>query len=152
MFWAADRLARGVKPITPPFPVDDVPLATVDQLREQLRRLKILQRRFDQRLSKIERDLMAAEYQLDSTVSHVRRKGCDDIQPLALARIQAGLEKVRVARERVRRRAQGNRQWTLFAGAANPEGEGQRKIKQKPWSHKVAHKWQKDCDDDGAEA
>ena len=36
-------------------------------------------------LAAIERDLMAAEYQLDSTVSHVRRKHCEDIRPIALA-------------------------------------------------------------------
>jgi len=137
--------------MTPPFHVDDVPIARSDQLMEQVRRFRILQRHPDMKLARIERDLMAAEYQLDSTVSHVRRKGCDDIRPLALARVQAGLEKVRVARERIRR-VQGKRQWTLFAGAANPEGEGQRKIKQKPWSHKTPHKWKKDCDPDGAES
>ncbi len=95
------------------------------------------------RLTRIERRLVEAEYLLDSTVTHVRRKGCDDIKPRSLARIQKAVNALRGGIVMVRLEA-GVRHPTLFAGSANPEGPG-RVQRQKSWGSHVAHGWARDC-------
>lgn len=97
------------------------------------------------RITRIERKLMSAEYMLDSTVSHVRQKKCDDIKPLTMKRIQKGLNDLRGGLYMLRLEA-GIRHPTLFAGAANPKHESTRKQTQKTWGSHTPHKWRKDCD------
>ena len=101
------------------------------------------------RLTRLERRLMEAEYLLDSTNTHVRKTGCDDVKPLSLKRYSRALNAVRSAISLVRNE-QGFRHPTLFAGSANPSAknieDGQdRGQKQKSWGSHTAHKWGKDC-------
>lgn len=96
-------------------------------------------------LARIERKLLAAEYMIDSTNTHVRRKKCDDVKPLALARYSDALNNVRSALQ-IGRETQGFRSPTLFAGSANPKHKSTQKRKQKAWGSHTAHRWAKDCD------
>jgi hypothetical protein len=100
-------------------------------------------------LAQLERQLMAAEYLLDSTTAHVRRKKCRDMQPIALRRITKALGAVRGARDRIRH-LQGFTQWTLFANGVSPKASLRSNPRQqrqrKTWSHHAAHGWRKDCD------
>jgi hypothetical protein len=89
----------------------------------------------------IERRIMEAEYLLDSTTAHVRKKGCQDMSPETLKRMYRALNAIRGARDRVRS-AGGIKTWTLFAGAGGPDS---RVKKQKPWKHAVSHGWGRDC-------
>ena len=97
------------------------------------------------RLTEIERRIMEAEYWIDSTNTHVRNKGCDDVRPLALRRYTKALNAIRSAIALLRHE-QGARHPTLFAGAANPKHPGTRKQKQKAWGSHTPHGWKKDCD------
>lgn len=99
------------------------------------------------RITRIERRLMEAEYLLDSTVTHVRRKGCDDVKPRSLARVQKAVNALRGAIVMVRLE-QGFRHPTLFAGSANPKGP--RIQKQKAWGTNRAHGWARDCEENGS--
>lgn len=96
---------------------------------------------------------MAAEYWLDSTNTHVRRKGCDDVKPLSLSRYSKALNAIRSAIALVRNE-QGARHPTLFAGSAAPMDTNvppaewkTRKQKQKGWGTSRPHGWKKDCDE-----
>lgn len=93
-------------------------------------------------LTMLERRVMEAEYWLDSSIMHVRRKGCRCIGPLMLARLDKATSAIRGARDRVRNAA-GVKQWTLFAGAGGDTQRGRGKN----WAHNTAHRWAKDCDD-----
>jgi len=92
-------------------------------------------------LMMIERRIMEAEYLLDSTTAHVKKKRCLDMSPNTLKRMYKALAAVRAARDRIRS-AGGIKTWTLFAGAGGDTGFG---IKQKPWKHAVSHGWGRDC-------
>jgi hypothetical protein len=96
-------------------------------------------------LAQLERQLMAAEYLLDSTTAHVTRKRCACIQPRALRRLLRALALLRGTRQRVRH-LQGFTQWTLFGGSAGDPGTNGARGKQKPWRHRTPHGWPKDCD------
>ena len=103
------------------------------------------------RLTRIERRLMEAEYLIDSTNTHVRKKRCGDVKRKALARYSNALNALRGALQMVRLE-QGIRHPTLFAGkAGNPRTVAagkDRGQKQKSWGSHVAHKWAKDCEGD----
>jgi len=97
------------------------------------------------RLLRIERKLMAAEYRLDSLVSHVRNVRCGDVRPKAMRRVQDALNEVRSGIQLVRLE-QGFRHPTLFAGNGPPGQPGARGQIQKRWGpHKTPHSWPKDC-------
>ena len=101
------------------------------------------------RLTRIERRLMEAEYLVDSTNTHVRRKGCEDVKPLSLARYSDALNALRSALSLVRNE-QGVRHPTLFAGSGNNAKSvaagKDRGQKQKAWGSHTAHGWGKDCE------
>lgn len=99
------------------------------------------------RLLRIERAIMDAEYEIDSTNQHVRQKGCDDVKPLSLARYTKALNSLRGAITMVRLE-QGARHPTLFAGSANPT-DPRRPQPQKAWGSHRPHVWKKDCQEDG---
>ncbi len=90
-------------------------------------------------LLRIERRLMAAEYWLDSTNTHVRRTKCICVRPLALERYSQGLNAIRSAIQLIRAQ-QGARHPTLFAGSAKKGKTWKRK--QKAWG---SNRWMKDC-------
>ncbi len=98
------------------------------------------------RLTRIERRLMETEYLLDSTVTHVRNKGCDDIKPRSLARIQKAVNALRGGITMIRLEA-GIRHPTLFAGSANPANP-RRPQGQKRWGTNRAHGWGRDCEEE----
>ena len=104
------------------------------------------------RLVRIERRIMEAEYLVDSTNTHVRKKRCGDVKPLSLARYSDALNALRSALSLVRNE-QGARHPTLFAGSGNNAKSvaagKDRGQKQKAWGSHTAHRWGKDCVEPG---
>ena len=99
--------------------------------------------------TRIERAMMDAEYRLDSLLAHNRNKeGCNCVRPLSVAHLQKGLDAVRSAIALIRH-DRGIKHLTLFAGSAGKAKPGKRDQKQKPWGSHTAHRWKKDCEDDG---
>lgn len=87
---------------------------------------------------------MEAEYLLDSTVVHVRNKGCDDVKPRSLARFQKALNAVRSSIQMIRHE-QGAKHPTLFAGRQGTKSSTAFPQKRKAWGTNVPHRWVRDC-------
>ncbi len=99
-----------------------------------------------EKLLRIERRLMEAEYLIDSTNTHVRRKRCGDVRRKALVRYSNALNAIRSAIQLVRFE-QGARHPTLFAGTSGRvNAKVDRHQKQKSWGSNKPHRWAKDCE------
>ncbi len=97
--------------------------------------------------TRIERQIMSAEYELDSLIAHCDRTGCIIcVGPKALEKLRRALNASRGARDLIRN-DRGIKHLTLFAGTAGP---GSERGKQKAWGgHKTPHRWEKDCEENG---